>query len=92
MANFPVTSFFIDDTLLESCTFGSATIKVHFINEYDPTLGAEMQGPMMYCKTSDVSAMTHASSVTIGGVTYYVNEIMPDGTGITVVRLSKDAN
>jgi hypothetical protein len=91
MSNFPVDSFFLEDTLTVSCTFGSSTLKVHFVNEYDQTLMSEQQGPGIYCKTSDISAMTHSSSVVIGGVTYYVQEIMPDGTGISFVRLSKDA-
>lgn len=46
--------------------------------------------PALTCKTSDVSGVTRRSTVEIDSVTYYVNEILNDGTGITQLILSGD--
>ncbi len=55
------------------------------------TGGYENQAPQFSCATSSVSAAKHGEPVVIGGVTYYIRGIEPDGTGLTVLRLSKEA-
>src|SRR4030042_1205113 len=44
--------------------------------------------PQASCKSSDVSAILRRSQVIINGVTYLVNDILDDGTGITILQLS----
>lgn len=71
-----------------------ATISVIFDNEYVPmNLGGvevESLGPAATCKSSDVSAAAHGDTLTVDSVTYYIKGIHPDGTGITLLILSKD--
>lgn len=44
-------------------------------------------GPVCTGKTADLSAVTVGSTATIGGTTYTVAAIEPDGTGMTTLRL-----
>lgn len=53
-------------------------------------LGVDGSAPQALCKTSDVSDATREATLLIEGITYKVTEPMPDGTGITTLRLSKD--
>lgn len=71
-----------------------STIKVHFNNPY---AAAKMQGleaasslPTALCKTSDVSTAVARDTLTISSVVYYIVDIQPDGTGLTLLILSKD--
>lgn len=49
----------------------------------------ESSEQVLTCRTTDVSALTHGSQLTISGATYYVRGIQPDGTGITTLILDK---
>lgn len=75
---------------------GSAeAIRVVFDNEFAAAQGLGIVGvdgatPQALCKTSDVSGATRGASLSIGGVAYKVTEVMPDGTGMTTLRLSRD--
>lgn len=75
-------------------TYGANTIKVIFHNEYEvmTLFGGivESKNPFLEIKDSDIVGATHSSTITIGGVAYNFIEIRPDGTGITIVELSKD--
>ena len=42
-----------------------------------------------HCRTSDVSAATPDSTLTLRGQLYWVHENKPDGTGITVLTLGE---
>ncbi len=73
----------------------AAAISVIFDNEFAAAQGLGLAGvdgstPQALCKTSDVSGATRGASLSIGGVTYKVTEVMPDGTGMTTLRLSRD--
>ena len=80
--------------LTTAATFKTATINVIFDNEFSAarTIGdieIEAAGPQALCKTSDVSAAVHNDTLVIGGVTYYIKGIEPDGLGVTTLILSK---
>jgi hypothetical protein len=49
--------------------------------------------PMALAKASDVAAksLTRNSTLVVRGVTYYVTDLRPDGTGLTVLVLSTEA-
>uniref|UniRef100_A0A6H1ZNH4 Putative head-tail attachment protein n=1 Tax=viral metagenome TaxID=1070528 RepID=A0A6H1ZNH4_9ZZZZ len=98
MASFPIADFFttgfeISATLTVAGV--PSTISVHFVNEYEQlkniNLPFESSVPLAYVKTSDVSSAVHGSTIVISGTTYYIKELQADGTGITVLTLSKDA-
>lgn len=75
----------------------ASTIKVIFNNEYNRVVdingfaGIESSAPQAVCKTTDAANARHGDTLVINGTTYYIAEIMPDGTGITVLALSRDA-
>lgn len=71
------------------------TIKVVFDSEYLSVqvvgdVGVESASPAAHCKTSDLTGVKHNDTLVIEGTTYYVTEIHPDGTGMTLLILSKD--
>lgn len=75
--------------------YASAQIPVIFDNEYSVTLGVGEPGmgvpsPQALCKTADVANASRGDTFVVGGTTYYVQEVQPDGTGITTLILSRD--
>lgn len=80
-----------------ACTINVLTlysIDVIFHNEYEAMIlfagEIESRNPYVEVQDSDIVGIAHASTLVIGGVTYKVTAIKPDGTGITVLELSKD--
>jgi hypothetical protein len=72
------------------------TINIHFVNEFEAALldpgNAETSRPFALCKTADVSAATHSSTITIDAVVYQVVGVQPYSSHITKLLLSKDAD
>ncbi|MBI3582379.1 MAG: hypothetical protein HY096_00330 [Nitrospinae bacterium] len=89
---------FFSDDFAQDATYtpqgGSAsTIKVIFDNDFktiDMATGIESAGPSVTCKALDVASVKHNDTLVISSVTYYVSGIQKDGTGITILLLSKD--
>lgn len=75
-------------------TFASQTIKVIFDNDSRAvnldTMSVESSGPQAVVKDISIPGAVHGSTLIIGGVTYYIRGIHPDGTGLTTLILSKD--
>ena len=74
--------------------WNAVTYKGIFHNEYEAvTLFAgeiESKNPFVEVMEADFSAITHTSTVTINAVVYHITAIEPDGTGMMILRLSKD--
>jgi len=71
----------------------ASSIKVLFDNDFkviDLSTGIESAAPAVTCKTSDVASVKHNDTLVISSVTYYVSGIQQDGTGITILILSRD--
>jgi hypothetical protein len=73
-----------------------AQISVIFDSEHSVAEGIGEPGigvpsPQALCKTADVANAFRGDTLLVGGTTYYVQEIQPDGTGITTLILSRDA-
>jgi hypothetical protein len=87
-------SVFTDEDFGVDVVFGAATVKAIFHNEYEsiPLFSGEVESrnPYIEGRASDFPNIAHDSIVTIGGVAYKAKEIKPDGTGMTVIELSKD--
>ena len=93
MTNFWETDLdlFFDDFSVVA-TSGNNTINVLFDRNPEVALTAvETADILVTAKTTDVSALVSGSTLVIGGVTYYVEKNEPDGTGISILTLSKDA-
>jgi hypothetical protein len=76
--------------------FGYAPVNIPVIYAEDnKSLSAHNQDmnssyPEVICKTSDVPYATNKDLLVLEGVTYYVRNVGPDGTGLTVLTLSLD--
>ena len=72
-------------------------IRVIFDNEYQAAQFAqadaefESSGPRATCRESEVAEVAHGDTLTLRGTTYTVTEVHPDGTGLMVLILSRDA-
>ena len=90
--------FFDSDDFASSTTFTdvsagtSSTVKGIFdkesVEQAVGEAGLIEEVPVFTCKTSDVSDATFNDTLVIDGTTYYIKEILPDGTGVTRITLS----
>ena len=90
--------FFDTDDFAKSATFtdvsasSSSTVKGIFEKEsMEQSVGEAgliEEVPVFTCKSSDVSDATFDDTFVIDTVTYYIKEILPDGTGMTRFTLS----
>jgi hypothetical protein len=71
-----------------------AAFKVIFHNEYEaiPVFDAQIESrnPYIDARDSDIADVVHDTVLWINSVAYKAKEIKPDGTGMTVIELSKD--
>ena len=72
----------------------ASTITVIFDNEYIPveTGGAmpfAMQQPKCLARTSDLTGAVENGTLAIGGTSYFIRIVMPDGTGMTELMLER---
>jgi hypothetical protein len=92
------TIFFDTDDFAQSATFTdvsastSSTVKgildKESIEQSVGEAGLIEEVPVFTCKSSDVSDATFDDTFVIDTVTYYIKEILPDGTGMTRFTLS----
>jgi hypothetical protein len=52
-------------------------------------IAVESAKPQAMCRDIDVAGVTHGHHLTIGGEDWDITDIQPDGTGITVLILTK---
>lgn len=98
MTYIPIDEFFQDFTV--TATFSpdvnsSREIEVIFDNSYSLNiLRTDFEvanlSPQVIVRTTDVSDVSLSSTIEVEGTTYNVTAIEPDGTGITVLRLSRN--
>lgn len=75
-------------------TIGTATIygifddSYHAVNEVTGEVATT--APQFTCRTSDVTSVIQGTVITINSIAYKVINIQPDGTGLTVLILSRD--
>jgi len=72
----------------------TTTITVIFDNEYIPVdtgggVSFAMQQPKCMARTADLTGTVEGGSLFIGGVTYAIRIVMPDGTGMTELMLER---
>lgn len=70
-------------------TLGLATIEVIFDKAYIGALMGlvESTGPCCLVMEKDIPNMKQGTSIVIGGKTYAVTSVEPDGTGLTTLQL-----
>lgn len=72
----------------EDATIGVSIVRGVFDKEYREVGGIESLYPVFDCRSSDVTAVTHGTAVTISTTTFEVVGIEDDGTGITSLVLA----
>jgi CTP:molybdopterin cytidylyltransferase MocA len=93
-----LAAFFSTDEFAVSATVGAASVPVIFDKAYIDAMpgysgGISGSQPRCLMKASDVQAHAVArdTAIVIAGVTYYVQDLQPDGTGLTTLVLSEEA-
>lgn len=87
-----VRSHLANATALATAAGGgpSAEIAVVFDAEYVDALGAQSLGPVLQAVDADIAPYkAHGTTFAIRGVNYKGVETMPDGAGMTLVRLQR---
>jgi hypothetical protein len=95
LAAFFDTDAFAQTAVYTRLGYSSIPIPVIFDSEYsvvqeigEPGMG--VPSPQALCKTADVANASRGDTLVVNGTTYYVQEVRPDGTGITTLILSRD--
>ena len=77
-----------------AATIGSATVYGVFDDAYtgisEATGEVATTAPQFTCRTIDVTSVVQGTTVTINSIAYKAINIEPDGTGISVIQLSRD--
>lgn len=82
-----LSTFFSTADFAVPATYGTATVNGYFDNAYAETLDVAGRAPQFVFATEDAPSMARGQSLVIGGVTYKVANVEPDGTGVTLARL-----
>lgn len=91
------SDFAVDATYTPSGGAAS-TVKVIFDNKYqvavdmDGFAGVASSGPAATGKTTDFANAKAGDTLVISGTTYYLKTAEPDGTGISVMQLSRSSS
>ncbi|MBY0261215.1 MAG: head-tail joining protein [Phycisphaerales bacterium] len=72
-----------------SGTLDGAPLTGIFDAAYIDPLGVVSNSPVLVCASSDLSLATRGSVVIINAISYFVRDIQPDGTGMTVLILER---
>lgn len=85
-----LTAFFNTDEFAVQTTLAGVAVCGIFDSAYlleDMSSGVAAFAPVLTLASADVPASPAGALVVVGGVTYKVAEAMPDGTGVTRLRL-----
>jgi len=94
-AEFLQTNDFAETVIYTKVGNGPVNIKAMFDAEHtfvDPETGdIRSSNPMVRTATKDTEGASNQDSFTISGQVFRVREVMPDGSGMTDIELTKDA-
>jgi hypothetical protein len=68
-------------------TVGGVSVAALFDNEYAAAFDIDGSGPALTVASASVPSAAQGDAVVVGGVSYTVAAIRPDGTGASVLRL-----
>jgi len=72
----------------------SKSIQIKFFNAYELAKMNKVDitacKPEAHARTEDVAGYEYGSKIVIRGLDYFIKEIHPDGTGLTVLLLTQD--
>ncbi len=100
MIDWDLDAFFATDAFAQTPTYtrlGYPPVQIPVIFDSEDSVaegvgepGMGVPSPQALCRTSDVENASRGDTLVISGTTYYVQEVRPDGTGITTLILSRD--
>jgi hypothetical protein len=68
------------------------TIQVKFFDQYETAKTNQVEvsssSPEAHCKSTDLENLPDDVTITIRGKIYLIKEFQPDGTGLTVLKLT----
>lgn len=73
----------------EDVTLNGAAVRAIFDNAYAETFDAAGTRPQLTCRSSDAAAVTVGHIAVVRGSNYVVRNLIPDGTGISVLVLER---
>ncbi len=86
--------FLNSDDFGVSATWNSTTFDVLFLNSYELLtlfgIAVEAYNVSAYVDDSKISGLARGDTFTVNSIGYKVRDVQPDGTGMTILVLSKD--
>lgn len=70
-------------------TVGGVSVDGIFDNGYGSALDVAGSTPSLLLPSSSAASATRGTAVVVGGVSYTVSSVEPDGTGMTLLRLQE---
>jgi len=80
-------AFFDTDDFAVDAQFAGTTISGIFDESFIEVHGVEGLHPVFTCILADVPGVSHGDALTIGAVTYHVQGVQRDGTGMVALIL-----
>ena len=80
-------AFFDTDDFAVDAQFAGTTISGIFDESFIEVHGVEGLHPVFTCILADVPGVSHGDALTIGDVTYHVQGVQRDGTGMVALIL-----
>lgn len=66
------------------------TVNGIFDNDFLIALGVTAgTGPVLLCAAADITSAAQGDTVVVGGISYTITSLEPDGTGMTLLRLQE---
>ena len=88
LKDFGVTDCTFTDTSAGTTAPITALLRKEYVEvEVEGEVGVESNAPFTFVRTSDVPNIQQGDTLGISGTTYTVVEVMPDGEGMTDLRL-----
>jgi hypothetical protein len=88
LKDFGVTDCTFTDTSAGTTAPITALLRKEYVEvEVEGEVGVESNAPFAFVRTSDVPNIQQGDTLGISGTTYTVVEVMPDGEGMTDLRL-----
>lgn len=84
-----LATFFTEAVFGSAATLDGVAVKGIFDNAYIDVMGIASRSPTFTLPTASVGASTQTSVLVVGGTTYRVTSLQPDGTGVTTLLLER---
>lgn len=84
-----LSPFFNSAELATAATMDGAAVTGIFDNAYTEVFGMASRDPMFTLPSASAASATQSSVLVLGGVSYRVTSVQPDGTGVTTLLLER---